>query len=230
MGTPRVDVTDLQFQADPNFLPDKTPLWKTPESSDGWVHAHNAIRFEIASLKKVLEKLGDECLMAEWQVTAFKSWWAGHSEHIHEHHTNEDDIFNPALRARVQYPEKLVALMERIAEAVAALKVSSSVTALAALWSEYEEHMLPHLHEEEMVGLPLARAYFTPAEIDAITIQFIKKGSPISMGSFFHVMGSKKEVMAFGRENHIPFFVWHIPGKGFKALRTLYRRKMVSLI
>merc|ERR1712159_652580 len=80
-------------------------------------------------------------------------------------------------------------------------------------------------YEEEQVGLPLARAYFTPTEIDKVTAQFLKKGDPIALGSFVHVMGHKKDAQVFMRENSIPGFVWHIPAKGFKALRTLYRTK-----
>merc|ERR1719230_214082 len=76
------------------------------------------------------------------------------------------------------------------------------------------------------MGLPLARAYFTPAEIERVVAQFLKRADPRSMGSFVHVMGHKKDALLFMRENGIPPFVWHIPGKGFKSLRTLYRAKM----
>merc|ERR1719502_920537 len=140
---------------------------------------------------------------------------------------------NPVLRTRINYPEKLeadhvelVAAMDDIAAAVKALKVGSTLDAVVPLWAAYEGLMLPHLFEEEQVGLPLARAYFTPQEIDAITQQFLKKGDPVSLGSFVHTMGHKKDAKVFMRENGIPPFVWHIPGKGFKSLRTLYRAKM----
>merc|ERR1719473_338746 len=86
--------------------------------------------------------------------------------------------------------------------------------------------MLPHLFEEEQVGLPLARAYFTPAEIEKVVSSMLKNGDPVSLGSFVHVMGHKKDVQGFMQENGIPSFVWHVPGKGFKALRTLYRNKV----
>merc|ERR1712100_817881 len=70
------------------------------------------------------------------------------------------------------------------------------------------------------------RAYFTPAEIEKVVASFMKNGDPVSLGSFVHVMGHKKDAQLFMQENAIPAFVWHIPGKGFKALRTLYRQKM----
>ena len=40
------------------------------------------------------------------------------------------------------------------------------------------------------VGLPLARAYFTHAEIDKCTSIFLKTGDPVSLGSFVHVLVS----------------------------------------
>jgi len=138
--TPTVDVSDLQYQADTRFQPDKGHLWKTPASHDGWVHAHNAIRFEIGELKRVVEALGATAL-AEWQVAAVQAWWEGHATHVHEHHSNEDDIFNPVLRTRVVYPEKLeadhaqlVAAMDAIAAHVTALTPGATLAGLRPLW------------------------------------------------------------------------------------------------
>jgi len=234
--TPRVDTTDLQYQRDPAHKPDKTSLWKTSESHDGWVHAHNAVRYEIGEMKRVVEAL-DASPLKDWQVASVKAWWSGHEKHIHEHHSNEDDIFNPVIRERVIYPEKLeadhvqlVEVMDEIAAWVKALEPGKSLAGLRPLWMRYEELMLPHLHEEEQVGLPLARAYFTPKEIDSVTQKILANSDPVSLGSFVHVMGHKTHVKQFMRENGIPGFVWHIPGKGFKALRTLYRKRMQSHI
>lgn len=230
--TPAVDVNDLAYQADPAFLPDKTDLWTAPAAHDGWVHAHNSIRYELGELSRVLKALGTARLQ-EWQVAAVRAWWAGHTKHVHEHHTNEDDIMNPFLRTRIAYPDKLeadhvdlVAAMDAIAAEVDGLAPGDTLEALRALWLHYESLMLPHLYEEEQVGLPLCRAYFTPAEVEKVTAVFLKKGDPVSLGAFVHVMGHKHHAQTFMRENGIPPFVWHLPGKGFKALRMLYRTKM----
>merc|ERR1719240_1841009 len=229
--TPRVDTSDLRYQADPNFKPDKAHLWTTAEGDDGWVHAHNSIRFEIGELKRVLEALGATRL-EEWQVSAVKAWWANHATHIHEHHSNEDDVFNPVVRTRVVYPQKLeadhvelVAAMNAIKASIEGLKAGDTLLALNELWRRYEALMLPHLYEEEVVGLPLVRAYFTPAEIEKVVSSFMKNGDPVALGSFVHVIGHKKDAQTFMKQNGIPKFVWHLPGKGFKALRTLYRTK-----
>jgi len=227
--TVRVDTSDLRFQADAKFLPDKAALWKTDESHDGWVHAHNAIRYEIGELKRVLTAL-ETTALAPWQVSAVQTWWANHETHVHEHHSNEDDVFNPFVRTRVIYPEKLeadhvelVAAMDAIAAHVRSLAAGSTLSGLLRLWATYEALMLPHLYEEEQVGLPLVRAYFTPKEVEKVVASFMQKGDPVSIGSFVHVLGHKRDAKAFMRENAIPPFVWHVPGKGFKALRTLYR-------
>jgi len=237
-NTPRVDVSNLSFQANPAFKPDKAHLWQSPESHDGWIHAHNAVRFEIGEMKRVVEALTIAPItLKRWHVDAVQAWWTGHEKHVHEHHTNEDDLFNPTIRTRVVYPEKLeadhvelVAAMNAIAEHVRALQPGDTLESLRALWMDYESVMLPHLHEEEQVGLPLVRAYFTPAEIDKVVATILKRSDPVSLGAFVHVMGHKKEVKLFMKENGIPGFVWHIPGSGFKALRTLYRVRMQSHI
>jgi len=234
-ATPAINWRDLRFQADPAFGPDKMELWaKIPVEHDGWVRAHNAIRHELTQFKRALDGLGEQPL-CDWQVSAIKAYVTGHLVHIHEHHSNEDKVFNPAIRKRVVYPEKLeadhvqlVQMMDEIERMGKAVIVGEPVSALARLWTEYEAMMLPHLHEEETVGLPLARAYFTPQEIGKIVESFMKDGDPVSMGGFVHVMGSKKVALGFMAEAGIPSFVWHIPGKGFKALRTLYRKKMQS--
>jgi len=233
--TPLVDVNDLKHMADPSFKPDKAALWNTHKSRDGWVLAHNSVRFELGEMKRVLAALANTTL-AEWQVAAVKAWWAGHATHVHEHHANEDNIFNPFLRTRITYPDKLekdhvflVAAMTAIAEEVKILQTGSTLERLQPLWEHYEKFMHPHLFEEEQVGLPLARAYFTHAEIEKCTAIFLKTGDPVSLGAFVHVLGHKRDAQQFMSENGIPSFVWHIPG-GFKALRTIYRVKMQSHI
>ena len=45
--TPLVNIVDPKYQADQAFKPDKAALWTTHRSRDGWVLAHNAVRFEL---------------------------------------------------------------------------------------------------------------------------------------------------------------------------------------
>lgn len=236
--TPKIDVFDPAYQVDPAHAPDKVDMWKlVPVEQDGWVLAHNAVRHELAELRKAMTAVGIDTKLAPWQCDAIKKYVAGHLIHVHEHHRNEDDIFNPFLRQRILYPDKLeadhvelVEKMDEIEQVAGALVANDTLGTLMPLWSRYEALMLPHLHEEEVVGLPLARAYFSPAEIGKVVESFMKNGDPVSMGGFIHVLGGKKDALTFMANHGIPGFVWHIPGKGFKALRILYRKKMQSHI
>ena len=239
--TAPINVSDPQYQADAAFPADKAHLWsKIPTEEDGWVRAHNAVRFEISEFKRAIQAVGTATALEAWQVDAVRAWMAGHMRHVHEHHHNEDAIFNPFLRTRINYPEKLeadhvalVAQMEAIEGVVLRLGIGDWARCWAELgemWLRYEDLMLPHLHEEEVVGLPLARAFFTPQEIGKVVASFISKGDPVSLGSFVHCMGHKKDVNQFMSQEGIPGFVWYLPGKGFKSLRTIYRKKMVSHI
>jgi hypothetical protein len=103
LKTETVDTSDLQFQADPNFAPDKEALHESPMHLDGWVVAHNAIRGELRQMNELLGHLGDRQL-EPWEVAAMQRWWACHHEHVHGHHVNEDDILTPSLLERIKLP------------------------------------------------------------------------------------------------------------------------------
>ena len=49
-----VDATSPSYQVDAAHAPDKQSLWAHPMESDGWTHAHNAIRYELAAMSGVL--------------------------------------------------------------------------------------------------------------------------------------------------------------------------------
>ena len=235
MSNNKVNILDLNYQADKNFLPDKKDLWKMPESETGWVLAHNAIREEIKSMKNVLDKL--KLPLQKWQIECLQKWWDGHYIHIMEHHKNEDDQLNPYIKTRVNYPDKLetdhielLEILNAISEDIKNLKENDFVEELKVKWENYELKMLPHLKEEENIGLPLLMAYFTPKEVNEVTEKFLKDADKRSLGSFVHWMGNKNECLKFQKNEGIPWFVWYIPKSGFKALRTHYRETMVSMI
>lgn len=109
-----------------------------------------------------------------------------HYVHIHNHHSNEDDLLTPYLETRINYPEKLtsdhtelVAKLDSVDSIVKSLgqKEGDTVTVIVKEMTAYQDIMLPHLKEEEDMGLPLARAYFDMEEIGAV-IQKILSGSP----------------------------------------------------
>ncbi len=230
-----INIKDLKYQANPDFLPDKTETWKISHKDSGWVLSHNAIRAEINSMEKVLSKLIEP--LEKWQIDCIQKWWEGHYIHVKEHHSNEDDIFNPFLRTRINYPEKLetdhqgiIEIMKKINNIITSIKKGEHVNELRELWNEYKKIMFPHLEEEEEIGLPLSMAYFTHKEVSEKTAQFIKNGDKRSLGSFVHWLGGKDKCKEFQKNECIPWFVWYIPNTGFKALRNHYRKTMVSHI
>ncbi len=228
-----VDIHDLTYQADINFSPDKGNTWTiTPEQS-GWVLSHNAIRGEINAMRETLAGLKRQ--LRGWEIKCLKLWWEGHRIHVHEHHNNEDNIFNPFLRTRINYPEKLetdhqgiIKIMEQINTVIFTLTPGDQTCEIKILWDQYRTLMFPHLEEEEQVGLPLAMAYFTQKEVSEKTAQFIKNGDKRSLGSFIHWLGDKARCQQFQKSEGIPWFVWYLPKDGFKALRSHYRKTMVS--
>ena len=144
-----------------------------------------------------------------------------------EHHKNEDDQLNPYIKTRVNYPDKLetdhielLEILNAISEDIKNLKENDFVEELKVKWENYELKMLPHLKEEENIGLPLLMAYFTPKEVNEVTEKFLKDADKRSLGSFVHWMGNKNECLKFQKNEGIPWFVWYIPKSGFKALRT----------
>ena len=124
--TTKFNATDLQYQADKNFAPDKAQLWKFPEERDGWVHAHNAIRAELKMFQECCEAIQKQpsAALAEWQVKALQTIFQEHQHFVHGHHRNEDDILSPALAKRINYPAKLTDDHDGIIKAIVMLKPS----------------------------------------------------------------------------------------------------------
>lgn len=199
------------------FLPNKESTWKYPAEEDGWVHAHNSLRFEMSALLEALEAIQKRGAIKEWEVKHLKKAWEAHADHIHCHHDNEDEIMVPYLKQRFRYPEQaitdhegLVAMIESLGKAIGALKVGSKVDALKQEFSEYRNAMLPHLAHEEAQCLPLARAYFTPEEMAKKVQEIVAQDNKTEMGSLIYVMGVKHFRQSFMRQEGIPWFVWYM--------------------
>lgn len=111
-----------------------------------------------------------------------------HHHHIHSHHSNEDALITPYLETRVNYPEKLttdhtelVAKLDRVDSVVESLgqKEGDTVAELTKEMKEYQVLMLPHLQEEEEMGLPLCRAYFDNKEMGKVIQKIVAKEAPV---------------------------------------------------
>jgi len=210
----RINPLDKKWQLDPAHGPIFESEWKHPEKKDGWYHAHNALRYEVEQMKRVLKHLKNRKLLA-WEKNSIATWWAAHSESIHAHHHSEDEIMTPFIETRVKYPRKLTTdhtgLVAQLDKIDALIRGGiDTATQLRAEWGTYERILKPHLREEECVGLPLLRAYFTPAEVKPKIDQIIDKDPPLALGSFIFAMGGEAPLKEFMAQEGIPFFVWYI--------------------
>lgn len=112
----------------------------------------------------------------------------------------------------------LVTKLNNCKRAVEALKVGGTVDELIKVFQDYQAYMLPHLQEEEEVGLPLTRAYYAPAEFAVIIQKIIKNSPKIEMGSFIHACGVDYFRNKFMPQEGIPFFVWYLEFSSCYAL------------
>ena len=86
------------------------------------------------------------------------------------------------------------------------------------VWREFQAYdrlVRPHLLEEEAIGVPLMRAYFTEAEVaKLISNQLLRKIAKMESGSFIAGMGVERFRKEFLPQEHAPsFLVWHLLSK-----------------
>jgi hypothetical protein len=158
----------------------------------------------------------------------------GHFDHVHWHHTDEDDTVVPFWKNRFKYPEKLEAAhpvieaqIDKIKKIIEGFKPGDKIEGLASEWKKYEEMIVPHMDEEEALALPLYRVYFSAADMAPVIAEIIKNAPKIEMGSAAHVMGPDKFRSEFMVQEGIPFFVWHID---FKYRLAEFERRVVKHI
>lgn len=211
--------TDLKWQLTADFKPDKASLWKHPAEKDGWVLAHNMIRQEvndlIAGLHSIAEKYPNST--PQWAVNSIKDIWSHHYDVIMDHHRNEEEIINPYIKTRVNFPDKLEAdhealciKMKDVQECIDKLQAKNSLDDLINSMNIYKTTMFPHMEQEEKVGLPLLRAYFTPRQVKAKQIKIALTTGSNVFGSMIDTMGDDYFRKVFMPQEGIPFFAWHI--------------------
>lgn len=233
-----IDPTDSIYQLNHEYKPDKESAWHYPAERDGWMHAHNAIRGEIASIRSALEaieKRGNT--LVAWKVKALKTVTDAHFEHIHGHHSNEDDVFVPEFHKRFRFPEKLetdhIGIVEKLSaleKMINNIKVGDGVQVITNLiqeWNKYSDLLLPHLAEEEAVGLPLMRAYYTPQEMAPLVQKLVARSTKLEVGSIIYFMGVNRCRSEFMKQEGIPFFVWYID---FRSKYNLFLKEFVNNI
>lgn len=144
----------------------------------------------------------------------------------------EDDFLVPELRKRFNYPSKLetdhdelMTQSNKVKKIVENLKAGDKVDELLKEWKAYEDITLPHLKEEEEIGLPLYRAYFSQKEGGALEQAIVKRISKFEMGSFIHFFGTDEFRSRFMAQAKIPFFVWYLE---FSAMHKVFVDRWVK--
>lgn len=232
------DPKDPQHAKDlEQFPPDKQEMWNHKPEEDGWVHAHNQLREEIAAMKACLEKVKGRDL-EDWEKASILSWWKGHHTVVYEHHSHEDNLFNPKLEERFKIPEKfaddhksLENKMKDLDTMITAFAPGEAQNAdeLYKRWVEYEAMMTPHLLEEEKKSLPMMMLYFEPKTIAPMIQKILAEANPLALGGFIYFYcknygGTDGFRNGFMKMEGIPFFVWNIQ---FKGQMAKYEKEMV---
>jgi hemerythrin-like domain-containing protein len=214
----KVNPTSSEYQINSQYLPDKEKTWPFPPEKDGWVVAHNALRGEMQMINEALQaiqKRGQQ--LQAWEIKALNRALDAHLIHINAHHSNEDDIFTPELKKRFRYPDKLTSDHARLVNMLGSieknfhwLKPGDKVDAFLTEWVQYQEYMIPHLAEEEEIGLPLFRAYFTPKDAKPLIMKIVKHSPKEETGSLIYFCGVESWRNEFMVREKIPGFVWYV--------------------
>ena len=217
----RFKPTDPKYAKDPtNYLPNKTSLWTHPLESDGFFLEHCNIRSECTTMAKVLSTLDqgaprDKKALAEWEIASLRAWFASHNTHIQEHHMHEDGIFTPFMQTRIKLPEELttdhVQLLSLRKEIMTILEGPPFYArTLLEAFEKYQKMLFAHLKQEEEIGLPLLRAYFTPEEVAPKKQEILNQIAPHVLGGVCYHLdaegGSEGAAEQFMAQQGIPFF------------------------
>lgn len=146
--------------------------------------------------------------------------------------SNEDDIFVPELIKRFVYPknletdhEILADQLKEIEKKIELLKVGGTIDDLLETWIAYETMMLPHLQQEEEIGLPLMRAYFTKEDMAPIIQKLVAHSPAFETGSLIYFDTPQRFRSDFMKNEGIPSFVWYID---FRSKHKLFTKAFVD--
>jgi len=232
------DPQSPQYQLDASFPPDKDKTWKIKAQDDGWVLIHNCLRTETQRLGNILSTLvtkSQTAALQSWEIQSLKYIFIIHFQTVHGHHINEDEILVPVLKERFAYPDKLeddhsdiIDHIHTVEGKLRALTTESGIQDLQAAFEQYQKSLVPHLLEEEQVGLLLMRAYFTPDEIRPVISKILArtlKLEPFTIGMMIHYLGQDYVRNTMMKNEGIPFFVWHLV---FKRHMKKFQKRVLA--
>lgn len=220
------DPSNPQYQLHAEFPPNKAKTWKIKVQDDGWVLIHNCLRTEIQRLHKILSTLlarSQHSKLQSWEIHSLQYIFQVHFQTVHGHHANEDEILTPVLKQRFLYPTKLeddhsdiirhIHILEKSIKELTAEDGTLGIQNLMDSFESYGKSLIPHLLEEEQVGLLLMRAYFTQEEIRPVIAKILsrtQKLEPFTLGMMIHNLGEEYVRNTMMRGEGIPFFVWYL--------------------
>ena len=203
----------LQYQKDSKFVPDKTPEWEYPIEEDHWMISHNALRGEMEQIQTALKNV-DEA--EEWKILSLQKIWTYHKDHTIAHHKSEEEILQPFLETRINYPTKasqghdvIEKSLQELDEKIQNLKTKDDIEEFTKEFEKYhKELMLPHLEAEESLSMVLLRAYFSQMEFKETGKRMGKEGG--HSGSFVYFAGEDKFRNELMGKWGMPSFVWYV--------------------
>ena len=101
-------------------------------------------------------------------------------------------------------------MLEAVGQIVEDLKPGDKIGPLLTEWTEYMAMMKPHLQEEEDLGLPLYRAYFTQKDTAPLVKKLVDHSPKQLLGSIIYFDGVDSFRSSFMKQEGIPGFVWYI--------------------
>jgi hemerythrin-like domain-containing protein len=202
------------------------------------VVVHRVFRRESALLPRTVRAVPDGASARAAQVGAYLT---DYMSGLHHHHTLEDELIWPLLRARAADAEALVARMEEqhdridsTLEAVAAWEPhwrrSADSVAGQELALALEEHrlaLLDHLDDEERLVLPLVAEHLTVDEWDLVGRRGLenlpKNKVMIAIGAILEDATAQERAHFLGRAPLLGRLAWKLVGRRqyTAACRTL---------
>lgn len=156
----------------------------------GFLIPHEALRFSMNKMLASAEALKDDYEKKEsWKVLYFAEWYVeDFASMVHDHHSNEEDIYFPWVATKAELPEKvlskqhedLVKMLEEMKSICISVKKKKGIKCADEIQKLKEkiplfiDDMNEHLKEEEE-GIPeLLRANFTHEEEQVVVGKIIK--------------------------------------------------------
>jgi hypothetical protein len=235
-----LDAAEWQVQS--MHPPNKAGTWTFGIDMDAWTLAHDALRGEVHDFEWALEAvLAQQQPISRRQARAMRRWWHGHLTHVRSHHCNEDKIVKAFVKQRFLYPDFMETdhvqierhltiisgLIRWLSSARSMDERKEIVGRIQKCFQRYVYHdLLPHLQAEEDVGIPLTRAYFTPAEVQRMTNRLARHGPRVETGAIVHYVGVNKLKRAMQLQHApLPRLAWIFI---LNPRHCYYRRHMLA--